>query len=302
MYIREPMRHTLWTLVLPVILVGIAAVSAVSQTSQVPKFDVASIKVNVSKVPWHDSRENCQVNAMGYPSILILPVVRVRVLRGLIPCILAGAYNLPPFQILGGPAWVNSVHFDIDAKSGTAVSDPEQIRAMLQALLADKFHMKVHRETRQMPVYVLSAPRGAYKLQTPQKGSCLGFKDPLPGLFAPPPPGKPPTPVLRRCGQVGGTDGPNGNRIDGGQASISSLVRFLSEILHAPVIDKTWITGNYDIHITYARTNTLATDNNSDTGPTLFQALEGQAGLKLESTRGPLEVIVIDHAERPDAN
>jgi uncharacterized protein (TIGR03435 family) len=285
-------------LVLAMALSGIASFG-VAQTAQKPRFDVASIKANVTDVAWHDSRDNC---AMGYVSILILPVVRARVQRGLIPCILASAYNLQPFQILGGPAWVNSVHFDIDAKSATRVSDPQQVRAMLQSLLAERFQLRIHTETRQMPIYVLSAPKGAYKLHAPTKGSCLGVADPLPGLPAPSHPGQPPAAVIGRCGVVAGTGGPTGSRIDGGQASISSLARFLTTILHGPVIDKTWITGNYDIHIAYVGTNTLATDATADTGPTLFEALEEQAGLKLEPGRGPLEVLVIDHAEKPDTN
>jgi hypothetical protein len=130
------MRQCAGTLVFIAILMGIA-ISATSQTAQPTRFDVASIKVNVTDVPWRDSRENCQVNGMG--QLYFLGGGRVRAERALIPCILADAYNVRPYQVLGGPAWVNSVYFDVDAKPATATSGPQQIRAMLQALLADRF-------------------------------------------------------------------------------------------------------------------------------------------------------------------
>jgi uncharacterized protein (TIGR03435 family) len=295
------MRHCVGAFVLVAIVFVVNVTSALPQAPPTSAFEVASIKMNIRDVPWHDTRENCGLNGMGF--VNILPGGRVRAERALIPCILAGAYNLRPFQIVGGNDWVNSVHFDIEAKSADATINQERVRGMLRNLLTDRFRLKVHAETRQLPIYVLSVAKGGSKLQPPKKGSCLAPADRTLGEApAPPPPGQPPAPFIRPCGGVGGTGAPGGSRIDGGQVPMSDLVRFLTNILRRPVIDKTNLVGIYDIHVAYAGTNTLATDNSSDTGPTLFTALEEQSGLKLESTKGPVEVLVIDHAEKPDAN
>src|SRR5262249_40420842 len=95
---------------------GIGVQSA--QTTASPttaEFEVASIKVNVMDVPWQDTRENCGLNGMGMVSIL--PGPRVRAQRALLSCIIQGAYSLRAYQVLGGPEWINSIHYDIDAKA-----------------------------------------------------------------------------------------------------------------------------------------------------------------------------------------
>src|SRR5262249_21340654 len=133
-------------------ILTIAALAA-TQTIRL-EFDVASIKINNQTVPWQDTRDNCGLNGMG--SVNILPGGRLRVERALLSCIIQGAYSIRAFQVIGGPGWINTVHFDIDAKAGNANSSPEQVRTMLQTLLADRFRMRVHRETRQLPVYALT--------------------------------------------------------------------------------------------------------------------------------------------------
>src|ERR1051326_7869934 len=105
------------------------------------EFDAASIKVNVREVPWQDTRNNCGLNGMG--SVTILPGGRVRAQRALLSCVIQGAYVVRSFQVIGGPDWINSVHYDIDAKSDKADISAQQSREMLQALLADRFKLRL---------------------------------------------------------------------------------------------------------------------------------------------------------------
>src|SRR5262249_2904563 len=102
-----------------------------SQSSRL-EFEVASVKVNARDVLWQDTRENCGLNGMG--SVNILSDGRVKAQRSLLSCVIQGAYVVRPFQILGGPDWINSIHYDVDAKATNGNATPEQLRLMLQTL------------------------------------------------------------------------------------------------------------------------------------------------------------------------
>jgi uncharacterized protein (TIGR03435 family) len=307
------MRLRRW-IVCSLLFYFISVPSASPQTSPAikPSFEVASIKVNIRDVPWLDTRENCGFNGMG--SVNILPGGRLKAERALLPCIVAGAYSFQPFQVLGGPDWANSVHYDIDAKPGNTNTDQQQIRVMVQALLADRFKLKTHRETRNLPVYVLTVAKNGPKLQPPKGGNCFEPGSPRPsGATAPPTPppaGQPPPPLVVPCGKVGIVQAPGGSRLDGEKAPISDLIRLLTILLHRTVRDKTGATGIFDIHVVYSsplmgRDQAPAgppLDGATDPGVTMFSAMEQQLGLKLESAKGPVEVLIIDHAEKPSEN
>jgi uncharacterized protein (TIGR03435 family) len=100
---------------------------------------------------------------------------------------------------------------------------------------------------------------------------------------------------------MGGVGSPGGSRMDGGDVPISELVRLLVNQLHQPIIDRTGLTGTYDIHVAYAGT-VRSTESAADIAPTLIDALEEQLGLKLQPSKGPTEVLVIDSIQMPAEN
>jgi uncharacterized protein (TIGR03435 family) len=178
---------------------------------------------------------------------------------------------------------------------------------MLQSLLTDRFKLMVHRETRDLPVYVLQPGKNGLKLPAPTEGGCV-TPDPPPGPPTPPAPGQPPR---QRCGTAVISIGTQGTRILGGQISIAEFARVLSVAVARPVIDKTGFVGTFDADLAFFPDQ--ATSGLPNPGPgllpppdptavTIFTAIQEQLGLKLESDKGPVEVIVIDSVQRPSEN
>jgi uncharacterized protein (TIGR03435 family) len=208
--------------------------------------------------------------------------------------------------ILGGPAWITTDNYDIDAKISRSGVDqlqklsPERRaqarQRMLQVLLADRFELMVHREVRQLPIYVLVIAKNGPKLVRPKR------------VNAPPTEGKSAEDSVRI--------GENWSTIF--QSSpISSLARLLSVQLGRAVVDKTGLKGNYDFSwqwtpdLSGASTSngtvvnheaTEASYQNESIGGSISVALQEQLGLKLEAGKGPVQVIVIDHIEKPSGN
>jgi uncharacterized protein (TIGR03435 family) len=218
------------------------------------------------------------------------------------------AYGLKPFEISGGPGWIDSAHYDIDAKAEGNPSGA-QISLMTQALLADRFQFKAHRETKEIPIYELSVSKAGVKLQPPKPGSCT-----MPDPNAPPLPPAPGQPTA--CGRVLMMMSPSGARMMGGNVLMPELIRVLSNVLGRTVVDRTGFAGSFDVHLEFtpdlalaglprppapADTGTPATPPDP-VGPSIFAALQEQLGLKLDSVRGPVEILVIDRVERPTGN
>ena len=183
---------------------------------------------------------------------------------------------------------------------------------MLQALLEDRFKLKLDRETQELPVYVLTVAQDGLKMQR-AKESCTAFE----WDRYPPPPGQT---ASDHCSVIG--TGPNirlNHTLDGAGVSITDgsraapgLITFLSHELDRPVIDKTGLKGSFDFHIEWNRPATarlLGPGGPEDHGksastddpdsPSIFTAVQEQLGLKLESGKGPIEILVVDHAEKP---
>ena len=212
---------------------------------------------------------------------------------------------LPASQVVGGPAWINSEGYDIDAKP-PANTDPKQIWLMWQTLLADRFKLKLHRETRELPIYDLTVAKGGPKLPAAKAAGCVSF-----------PPGTKPHPVPGKvdCGYVSGPYGGFTSglfRIMGRKVHVADLVRELISVLDRPVLDKTGYNGEFDLDLSFTPDDALKGFPYFEPGagggsripnlPNIFAALEEQLGLKLTSAKGPVEVLVIDHAERPATN
>jgi uncharacterized protein (TIGR03435 family) len=221
--------------------------------------------------------------------------------------LMRNAYNVQPFQIVGGPDWNKSDRFAIEAKADANASRAEMF-LMLQALLEDRFQLKTHRETRELPVYTLVAARSGLKLPPPKEGGCV-----VPGPDAPPDwsegrmfvPGQGP-PSLVKCGSV--SVGLGIPKMQGGKISMPEFIRALSAVLGRAVIDKTGFTGLFDVRLDFLPDETtvampppppdVAASPESGS-PSILTALQEQLGLRLESTRGPVEVLVIDSVARP---
>jgi uncharacterized protein (TIGR03435 family) len=190
------------------------------------------------------------------------------------------AYDLAGYQIAGGPEWFNSQQlrsdrYDIEAKIGGSAS-PDQIRLMVQSLLADRFQLKVHREMRELPVYALVVARNGPKLK-------------LAGELAP---------------------GEHGGYLIGGgfmqarKTSAADLAKGLTIMVDRPVLDRTSLAGDYEFKLQFDQSSTgRATATPGDPRqPSIFTAVQEQLGLRLEPQRAKVEILVIDSVERPSPN
>ena len=220
------------------------------------------------------------------------------------------AYGVQPFQVVGGPGWMQSERYQIEAKADGSASR-DRMFLMLQSLLEDRFQLKTHRDTRDLPVYALVAARTGLRLPPPKEGGCVdSAADASPewaGEGRMPAPGEVQS-AQARCGSAGlALGGPAGARMQGGKIAMPELVRMLSMLLGRRVIDKTGFTGLFDLQLDFVPDETTPTMPPPPpgvfiSGSSFPEALRQQLGLQLESTKGPVEVVVVDHAERPSAN
>jgi uncharacterized protein (TIGR03435 family) len=218
------------------------------------------------------------------------------------------AYELQPFQISGGPPWLDSAHYDVEAKPDTPGNGGDW-RPMLQTLLTERFQLTFHRETRELPMFALVQSRKDGKLAGGMTESKEGGCTPLDPAKPPPLP-QPGKPVAPSCGNILLFRSTVGLRLDAASAPIARLAPTLSRLLGRPVVDETGVTGNFDMKMEWTPDGTEVAFMPSDTpkppadaaGPSIFAALPEQLGLKLEPKKGPAEVFVIDHAEKPSEN
>ena len=210
------------------------------------------------------------------------------------------AWQMQPFQLSGGPPWLDSIHYDIVAKPEAKASFDE-MRPMLQALLADRFQLRTHQETKELPIYALVLARKDGKLgpdlTESKEGSCEKFDQ-----SHPPPPPQPGAPLPRICGNL--LIGPGQLTMFG--HPISELTPLLSRMVERKVVDQTGLKGNFDISLQFPRDEAPPSPDGPpariDMAGAIFSTFPDRLGLKFESTKGPVEVIVIDSAEKPSEN
>lgn len=208
-------------------------------------------------------------------------------------------------QISGGPPWINSDLYEINAKAEGPASRAMMNGPMLQALLEDRFKLKIHPETREVPVYALTVAKGGPKLKPFKEGSCIpeDLDNPTVTLT----PGQP-LPLL--CGVLRGTN----HGFDVNRVTMADFCQNLSGRLDRNVIDRTGIAGRYDIHLDLSladlgypvpqQDDPSASARSSDPAA-IFSAVRSavqRLGLTLESARGPGEFLVIDQVEKPSEN
>ena len=191
-------------------------------------------------------------------------------------------YKIPIRQILGGPEWLNSERFDVEAKTDGTSYSLDDLRTMYQNLLGERFRLKFHRETKEGKVYALKLAAAGLKMKpntTPQDYN-------IPVNFSP--------------------DG----AVQGMRVSMSYLCWFLGQTLQndaRPVANLTGLDGNYDFTLTFAPVLPPGAPNEGlpreiQDRPSIFDAVKQQLGLTLTPERGPVEFLVIDHVERPLEN
>ena len=204
---------------------------------------------------------------------------------------------LPLTPIEGDPAWIGSARYSIDAKAETAQSAAMMMGPMMQTLLEDRFQLKTHRETGEVPVYIMTVAKGGPKLQPTKETSCAHID---PTDFAQPqlPPGRKPCAFPTRV--------PKGSTVAVGAYGITLDVYAKSLNPGRPVIDRTGLTGAFGIFLEFPADFPSASSSEggaaSDPGTPLVAALREQLGLRLDPGRGPREFLVIDHIEHASGN
>jgi uncharacterized protein (TIGR03435 family) len=220
--------------------------------------------------------------------------------------VIIAAYEIDPVRLSGGPDWLDSEGFDIVAKAEAGAIAPgaldrgrlHRLHLMLQTLLRDRFQLTIHRETKQGPIYELVA-KGGFKLHALKGVNCEVLN---------------PTAANPGCGDF--TSSSRNGSLIGPKVEIRDVAWMLPRLMDPVVVDKTGIDGYFDIDLRWTiRTGSdVEVADGREAGPdrrevgitaqglTIFAALEQQLGLKLEATRGPIEIVVIDHVERPSGN
>lgn len=235
------------------IRIAVGAILAVSNLAAQPAFEAVSVRPGVSP------GRNEQID----PGRLVMTGLTLRAL-------IQEAYSVPGFQTAGGPGWVDTDTFDIQAVAAGSNSR-EQLLEMLQTVLAARFGLLLHRETRALSGYLLTADRGGTKLQASKEAQTQISLRPL----------------VR--------DGGRSIRVILKKASMASLARYISQRMDCPVVDRTGLAGFFDFQ------QDMTLDSAFDL-PSVFLEILPSLGLKLQPAKEPTEILVIDRATKPSSN
>jgi bla regulator protein blaR1 len=275
----------------PIVLLVLMAALLFSQSPTPPLvFEVASIKPNSA-----DDRRT---------AMMIQPGGGLRATGATLKMLVTMAYDVREFQISGGPNWISSDRYDITARAeraagaepsaqATPMNDEqrktmqEQMEQRLQALLADRFHLVIHRESKEQQVYALVVAKGGAKIHPSENKA------------------------TERQGMMRMSRG----LLEGQGVPLDTLIRAISGQLGRPVVDRTGLTGRFDIKLQWtpdagqsltplggALPPGVELPPSDPNGPSLFTAVQEQLGLRLESQKAPVDLIVIDSVEKPTEN
>ena len=237
-----------------------------------PAFDVSTIKPNDKG---ETSMQRLTINARNFVTV-----------ASSLDDLIGFAFNVQTKQILGAPDWSNRDRYDINATLDTeGMPSDKQLRLAVRKLLEDRFKIKFHKDVKELPAFILTVAKSGPKL-TPTE-----VTGPLPGLGVAP--------------------APNGLTLIVHNGLVSELCELLqSLILDRPVVDETKIPGKFDIAVTFTPDDSqfhghappFKKADDVQAAPSLFEAIQQKLGLKLESQKAPVPVIVLDHVEKPSAN
>ena len=184
------------------------------------------------------------------------------------------AYSVGPHQVIGGPDWIATDRWEIVARADHAVDDDDILMQMLRELLVDRFRLALHRETRMLPAYVLEVEKRGPRMQKAEAGDS-------------------------DTEMHGGRGGPA--TLEARKTDMNRLAELLDWRLDRPVVNRTGLNGGFNFTLHWAPDNLRNPDDDAD-DVSIFTAVGEQLGLRLRTARAPVEVLVIDRAERPSAN
>lgn len=251
---------------------GVFHISAAGaqQSADRLEFDVASVKPSNP-----NSTSGTVINATSGG--------RLQVRNATVKDLIETAYDVQSFQIRGEPRWADSAKYDVDATPGTSrqgAATPkgwDSVRAEVQALLKDRFRLQIHREVATAPVYSLSIAKGGIR----------------------------PAALSVTQNRQRGITASQGTML-GDAASMAQFAYKLSRLLQRPVTNNTGLEGNYDFKLEWTPDRSPSAPDgqllDTSAGGSIFSALQEQLGLRLEATKGPVDVIVIDQVDRPSEN
>ena len=284
------------------------------QTTAAPAFEVASVKA---------SNPDPSNPLSAIPLILPSGGGRLTATNAPLKNLVLSAYELKEWELFGGPPWATSRNWDIQAKAENPNATPKEMMAMLRTLLADRFHLKTHTETRELPIGVLVVARGDGKVGPNLKEStakCPTSEELQEKAREVLSKGDPSALQALLGGECSVSPVSNGGDLSNGMGlrlkgqPLSTLVAMLTQLTGKTIVVKTGLTGRYDFEMTFdpevlmrlvsqtGRINIPPGSLPPSNAPSLLTALQEQLGLKLEATRGPIDVLIVDRAERPMAN
>jgi uncharacterized protein (TIGR03435 family) len=272
-------------------LIVLAGMVAAAQAPR-PAFDAVSVKVNTAKD--------------GLTRVATFPT-RFSAVNATLHMLIRYAFDVPDYRLSGGPTWMDSDRFDIAGAAGHT-AEFEETRAMARTMLEDRFALRTHVERRDQPIFVLTIARRDGTLGDQMARAGEGCKPVTPPPGAPPPPPAPPAGAAPRapgCPSIFGLGGISARKIP-----MSLLVANLSSYLNRHIVDQTNLAGTFDVDLRWtpdqlpqgppgAPIRIMPFDPN---GPSLSTALQEQLGLKFESLRGPVDVLVIDGVSKPSSD
>ena len=294
----------LWSIVmiLPLMTGPLSPQATVHRASNAAdSFEVASVKPS----------SDC--SAVGVPmdtspGRLALRCVTLRGLIGAASAVVGDRLSARRIEVLGGPAWLNSDRYDISAKAEGNPPRAKMLGPMLQRLLSERFKLSMHKESRDAPAYAMILSGGGIAPRPSKEGSCV----PVDLNHPPSGPSMQVGTKLAPCGEKF-TGVPPLLIADWHGVTMEEFAAFhLAGFVDRPVVDKTGLTGRYDLHLEFVperRSRQTAINGefigdspDEGSGPFIFSALTQQLGLKLIRDKGSIDVIIVDHAEKPSAN
>lgn len=236
-----------------VVCLAFLSLNLYAQTPATPQFDVASIR------PSATASSTSSGGKTGHGQVLMTNMTLKRLIMG--------AYAIGPNQLFGGPDWLDSDRFDIRAKSESAGDDDAVLMKMMQSLLAERFKLAAHRDTKTVQAYVLEVAKNGPKMHKSEGGES-------------------------------NTHGSGRYKLEAKATDMKLFSQILSRDMDLPVVDATGLEGGFDFTLEWTKDG----GKSGGDAPSIFTALQEQLGLRLRAQKMPVEVLVIDHAEKPTEN
>ena len=241
------------------LLLSVSAAQTSTTQSEPPQFGAASIHPTETK-------------ELDGPSGCLTTIGLMRCTNVTLKRCIVGAYRVGPDRVVGGPDWINTDRFQITARSDQAVED-KRLMAMLQTLLADRFKLVLHPESRPRDAMVLQVARNGPKLEAAD-GAHTSWRN-------------------------------MHDHLEATSVTMGDFAEILTRNLNLPVVDRTGLTGSFSLTLSWDLDNTEALQHDEAAAalrPEMSKAISRQLGLTLTSQKMPVEILVIDHAEKPSEN